>query len=89
MGTKNNPGKFDCFANAEPDEPMFVLLARDVAAPIVVELWAAEREALINAGKKPESDRAMVDEAHHCASQMRSWRARHRKAGRDEEAPGG
>lgn len=21
MGTKNNPGNFDCYANAEPDEP--------------------------------------------------------------------
>lgn len=30
MGTKNNPGAFDCYANAEPDEPMFVLLARDL-----------------------------------------------------------
>ena len=26
MGTKNNPGKFDCYANAKPDEPLFVLL---------------------------------------------------------------
>jgi hypothetical protein len=29
MGTKSNPGPFDCYAKAEPDEPMFVLLARD------------------------------------------------------------
>ena len=21
MGTKNNPGKFDCYANADSDEP--------------------------------------------------------------------
>lgn len=29
MGTKNNPGEFDCYANAAPDEPMFILLGRD------------------------------------------------------------
>ena len=28
MGTKNNPGRFDCYGNAEPDEPIFVLLGR-------------------------------------------------------------
>jgi hypothetical protein len=28
MGTKNVPGKFDCYANALPDEPTFVLLGR-------------------------------------------------------------
>lgn len=36
MGTKNNPGAFDCYANAEPDEPMFVLLGRDKHAPAPV-----------------------------------------------------
>jgi hypothetical protein len=25
MGTKNNPGKFDCYANAEPDSPAAAL----------------------------------------------------------------
>lgn len=43
MGTKNNPGPYDCYANAEPDEPMFVLLARDETAPYFVEAWAAVR----------------------------------------------
>lgn len=45
MGTKNNPGKFDCYANADPDEPMFVLLARDPLASDLVLLWAERREA--------------------------------------------
>lgn len=43
MGTKNNPGKFDCYEAADPDEPMFVLLARDASAPHLVRLWAAVR----------------------------------------------
>ena len=38
MGTKNNPGQFDCYRNAEPDEPMFVLLARDERAPQQTEV---------------------------------------------------
>lgn len=29
MGTKNQPGSFDCYANAKGDEPLFVLLGRD------------------------------------------------------------
>ena len=74
MGSKNTPGKFDCYANAEPDEPMFVLLARDASAPDVVEEWAARREEAIRLRIKPESDRAMVDEARECAEKMRAWR---------------
>jgi len=43
MGTKNNPGKFDCYHAAEPNEPQFTLLARDPTAPGLVALWAAIR----------------------------------------------
>ena len=51
MGTKNNPGEFDCYANAQPDEPMFVLLGRDKHAPALVWLWAVLRQL---DGEKPE-----------------------------------
>jgi hypothetical protein len=67
MGTKNNPGPFDCYANAEPDEPMFILLGRDKHAPLLVELWAALRA--LN-GESPEK----VKEALDCAEAMKSWR---------------
>ena len=43
MATKNNPGQFDCYENAAPDEPMFILLARDPVAPALVEAWRALR----------------------------------------------
>lgn len=43
MGTKNDPGAFDCYANADPDEPMFVLLGRDKHAPTLVRIWALLR----------------------------------------------
>lgn len=41
--TKNNPGPFNCYERAEPDEPMFVLLGRDPCASFVVEFWAMLR----------------------------------------------
>lgn len=47
MGTKNNPAPFDCYDAAEPDEPMFVLLARDGAAPLTVEAWIRARSRLL------------------------------------------
>lgn len=66
MGTKNNPGDFDCYLNAGDDEPMFVLLARDADAPILVDLWASLRE-------RDGEDAAKVQEARDCADAMRGW----------------
>lgn len=74
MGSKNEPGQFDCYANALPDEPMFVLLARDPSAPDRVDEWATERQRQIEKGYRPKSDQALVDEAIQCAANMRRWR---------------
>lgn len=68
MGTKNNPGTYDCYANAHPDEPMFILLGRDPYAPDLVEAWADRREAERGPSTK-------VDEARACAEAMRRWQA--------------
>ena len=46
MHTKSNPGPYDCYANAAPDEPMFVLLGRDPTAAMVVTFWRKMRTAL-------------------------------------------
>lgn len=67
MGTKNNPGAFDCYANAEPDEPMFVLLGRDKHAPLLVKLWADLRAM-------DGEDIAKVTEAIQCATAMAAYR---------------
>lgn len=67
MGTKNNPGKYDCYEKADPDEPLFVLLARDPLAPVLVELWATLRAQLAGNPSK-------VDEARACADAMRRWK---------------
>lgn len=74
MASKANPGQFDCYASALPDEPMFILLARDPMAPMIVQNWANARKQLISAGDKPLDDLAVVDEALTCAAEMRAWR---------------
>jgi len=63
MGTKNNPGKFDCYSKADPDEPMFVLLGRDPAASLLVGLWADIRERM---GEEPDK----IAEARACGKAM-------------------
>jgi hypothetical protein len=70
MGSKASPGKFDCWHNAEPDEPLFVLLARDRHAPTLVWLWAVLREL-------DEEDTAKVKEARECAVAMIDWAVKH------------
>jgi hypothetical protein len=74
MGTKLQELRNGCFAAAMDDEPMFVLLARDPSAPAQVRAWADEREAAINAGRKPASDMSKVQEARDCADNMERWR---------------
>lgn len=68
MGTKNNPGNYDCYAHADPDEPMFVLLARDKHAPVLVWLWTVLREL-------DNEDPAKVKEARDCIEAMFMWQA--------------
>lgn len=66
MGTKNNPAKFDCYSNAHPDEPMFILLGRDRHAEILTRLWAILRA-------HDDDDEAKIDEAMTCADAMQKW----------------
>jgi hypothetical protein len=66
--TKADPGPFDCYAKLPPDEPYFVLRAKDPNAPALVELWAALREVQYGDYRK-------LQEARQCADQMRRWRA--------------
>jgi hypothetical protein len=66
MGTKNNPGAWDCYEKAGPDEPMFVLLARDPLACGLVRLWA-QRALQVHGPEK-------AAEALACAGAMELWR---------------
>lgn len=67
MGTKMQPGDYDCYQKAAPDEPLFTLLARDENAPLLVLLWAALAQAQ---GERPEK----VIEARQCAAAMLTWK---------------
>lgn len=71
MGTKNNPGANDCYAKAAPDEPMFVLLARDPMAPGLVRRWAEYRGV---PGSPFDATPEQIQEAHACADAMEKWR---------------
>jgi hypothetical protein len=70
MGTKNKPGPFDCYANAHPDEPMFVLLGRDKHAPVLIWLWTVLREL-------DKEEPAKVKEAQDCIAAMFVWQIAH------------
>lgn len=74
MGTKENPGRFDCYANALRDEPMFVLLARDPMFETLVRAWVARRQADILCGERPTSDHLHVSEALDAAFAGARWR---------------
>jgi hypothetical protein len=73
MATKNNPGAYDCYANAAPDEPLFVLLGRDRHAPALVRIWARLRAL-------DGEDADKVREAFACADAMDAHR---KQLGRD------
>ena len=89
MGTKDNPGRYDCHGKAAADEPLFTLLARDPLAPHLVRLWsflARGHEAMVrgevedalhtasNGGRQPPEK---IFEAFHCGEEMKAWRAAH------------
>jgi len=67
MGTKTNPGKFDCYKEAGPDEPIFILLGRDPVAHLLVSLWASVREKM---GKTSEDK---LHDAHRCSVEMEDY----------------
>ncbi len=96
MGSKAEPGKHDCYANAELDEPMFVLLARDPVAPWLVRAWRALRDgdniaasALMNeasqafraSGKKALPRPSEKSQEAEAVAAMITWRQRNRGAG--------
>lgn len=87
MATKANPGKFDCYANAAPDEPLFVLRSTDPVAPQLVRIWAAlradshydaalalEDAQCVTVSRKGRKDDKYI-EALACADAMEKWKA--------------
>lgn len=75
MGTRDNPGEFDCHGRALPDEPLFTVLARDIDYAAVVCEWAYRRLHRIARGEAPFSDVRKVIEALESADHGTDWRA--------------
>jgi hypothetical protein len=69
-----------CLNKARPDERLFVLLARDPAAPVAIRAWIAER---IRLNKNAPGDE-QIREAFECASLMEFERAEIETARRQE-----
>lgn len=66
MGTKTNPGTYDCLGKLADNEPFFVLRGQDMTSPRFVRAWAAAAESL---GCPPEK----VAEARQVANAMDDW----------------
>ena len=89
MGTKSNPGKFDCYNKLADDEPFFVLRAKDPTAPGLVMAWRALRAGNISNAQMcvgiafnewANSNRTNLalntdksQEAMECANDMMQW----------------
>lgn len=86
MGTKQNPGRYDCEHAALPDEPRFTLLARDPDAPALVHAWSEARRERVLDGSAPLEDINKAHEAAACADAMRTWRTANMGAWRRPQA---
>lgn len=86
MSTRENPGAFDCYHKAAPDEPMFTFLARDPIGGELVMLWAFLRDKefghaamqlghlVYRARKLPPARPEKIESAIDCAKEMFDWR---------------
>jgi hypothetical protein len=72
-----------CFSKARDNERLFVMLARDPAAPVAIRAWIAER---IRLGKNTTSD-DQIREAFECAALMELERSQIVAERRQEELP--
>lgn len=89
MRKKDETGRsHTCLASAHPDEMVFVLLGRDVAAPATIRAWVNERVRL----RKNVATDDQIVEALACADTMqkegRQWvgAATHYPAGMGDES---
>lgn len=62
MGTKAEPGRFDCYGKAEADEPIFTLLGRDPAAPKLIRDWVHHHQDAKTDGAKLLEALAVADD---------------------------
>lgn len=75
MGTKKDPGPFDCYTTAEADEPIFTLKASDPVFSKVIEHWLRERQLHFFMEGTPitEKEREKREEARKVIGQGIAW----------------
>jgi hypothetical protein len=78
MSTRQNPGPRDLYAELAPDEPFFLLRARDDDMPIFVRFWAWWRQNMVAHGMKPKEDIEVANEAFQCATEAQIWNREYR-----------
>ncbi|MDO8795384.1 MAG: hypothetical protein Q7J25_12265 [Vicinamibacterales bacterium] len=67
-----------CLGHSAPDEPVFILCARDVLAANHVREWADEVERKVHAlGELTARRQAKIASARALAKEMDEWRAAH------------
>jgi len=89
MGTKANPGPYDCYAKAADDEPIFTLRANDPVAEFFVAAWVAiyagdvggAVKMMVDASEQHKEQGKLLDrlspksvEAQQVSMAMRTWR---------------
>ncbi len=74
MTNKNHPGPFNCYAAALPDEPIFVILGRDPAAPRAMREWSKERD--LRGKNKTPDDIERIHSVNAQIQEMIVWRDR-------------
>ena len=72
-----------CFNTAYDQEQLFVLLARDPAAPVAIRAWIAERLRL---GRNKPGDE-QIREAYECATLMELQRSEITSARNQQQLP--
>lgn len=84
MGTKANPGAYDCYAKLKDDEPHFVLMGRDPLAGTLVRAWAGGAVMRLDGHLEREGrdkvpadyvtrEQAKISEANRCADAMDAY----------------
>jgi hypothetical protein len=77
MGSKAQPGAFDCYAKLEPNEPYFLIMGRDPMGQQLVEMWALGAEMRLSLGALDAeavlNKKAQIAEARRCAAYMANY----------------
>lgn len=69
-----------CLSKREPEEPMFVLLGRDSAAPYAIVQWCLTRANEIRSGRRPDTTEewSHIKDVRAKTAAFADWRSKNR-----------